>query len=545
MFDQRTIAVPDNRTRPVGHRRALRAVLGVVAMAAFVMVAAAPAPATADVAPPAQGTVAARVDRFLATQLSESAIPGAAVALTHGDQVLMVRGYGHDSTGAAVTPRSLFRVASLSKSFTALAVMQLVDAGLLNLDDRVQKHLPEFQMADPRAAQVTVRQLLDQTSGISDAVVPDLSRQQPTNPQDATRSLRTARLASAPGTKWSYANPNYQVAARLVEALSGEEFGQYLSRHIFEPAHMTSTTSTLTDDQPVPGLADGHLLAYGHAFPTAAFGSYTAGDGGIVSSAADMAQWLVVNAHAGQTSDGTRLVSSRGIRLLHTPSAPRVGYALGWSTRGPTSAPTRLDHSGSLFTFTSQQAVWPASGYGVVMLFNSGSPMALDQTAITHGVFDIIEGTTPPTKASHLTRTADSVLGGLTVLALVLGTLGVVRASRWARRRGGPVRTTLRMVPSVLVLAVGAAFPRLNEVLIGRDVTWRAAAYEWPALVAFVGAAVVAAAATVLARSWRWSAAHRATPQPTPTEPSSRRSGHVTSPQDGDTQPALSPAVVG
>src|SRR3954454_10256418 len=120
----------------------------------------------------------------------------------------MARGYGHDSTVASVTGDSLFRIASLSKAFTALAVMQLVDAGLLHLDDPVQQHLPEFQMEDPRAEQITVRELLDHTSGITDAVVPELSRPQPSTPKEATTSLRSARLASTPGTAWSYANPN-------------------------------------------------------------------------------------------------------------------------------------------------------------------------------------------------------------------------------------------------------------------------------------------------------------------------------------------------
>ncbi|WP_392545269.1 serine hydrolase domain-containing protein [Oryzobacter telluris] len=453
-----------------------------------------------------------QIDRFLTTALRESAIPGVAVALTRGDQVLMVGGYGHDSTGAAVTESSLFRVASLSKSFTALAVMQLVDAGLVDLDDSVQQHLPEFQMADPRSAQITVRQLLDQTSGITDAVVPELSRPQPSSPTDATTSLRSARLSSTPGTSWSYANPNYQVAARLVEALSGEEFGHYLRRHIFEPAQMAATTSTVTADQPVPGVAQGHLIAYGHAFPAPGFRSYATGDGGIVSSAADMARWLVVNAHDGRTADGTAVVSSRGLRLLHTPSAPRVGYALGWATRGPTNAPTRIEHSGSLFTFTAQQALWPASGYGVVLLFNSGSPMMLEQTAIVHGVFDIIEGKSPPSSGASPAAKLDAVLAVLTLAALALGTLGVLRAGRWARRRRGSAIRGLRMLPSVLVLAAGTAFPLLAKAWVGRDVTWSAAAYQWPAMVVFVFAVLLATAATVLARSWQWSRIDHAAP---------------------------------
>jgi len=476
----------------------------VTALIAVVLLAAAPMlPSGAD--PHRPGTVVAEIDRFLGEQLRVSAIPGAAVAVTRGDQVLMVRGYGHDSSGEAVTGDSLFRIASLSKSFTALAVMQLVDAGLLHLDDPVQDHLPEFQLADPRADQITVRQLLDHTSGLTDAVVPELSRPQPRTTAEATTSLRSARLASTPGTSWSYHNPNYQVAARLVEVISGEPFDRYLSRHIFEPARMVSSTSTTTDDQPVRGLTGGHVIAYRHAIPAPGLGTFSVGDGGVVSSAADMARWLIVHANRGQAPDGTRIVSGLGLRVLHTPSAPRVGYALGWATHGPAGAPTRLDHSGSLLTFTSEEALWPASGYGVVLLFNAGSPMMLDQTAIVHGVFDIIEGTAPPSSGPRLAATLDTVLAAVTLAALTLGACGVVRAARWARRRrAAPLHTVLGLLPAVMVLGAGAAFPRLAEAWIERDVTWRAAAYGWPALVVFVLAGLLAAAATLLARGWQW-----------------------------------------
>jgi hypothetical protein len=278
---------------------------------------------------------------------------------------------------------------------------------------------------------------------------------------------------------------------------------------------MASTTSTLTDGQSVPGLAEGHVIAYGHATAAPAFGTFTGGDGGIVSSAADMARWLVVNADGGRAANGTRIVSREGMRLLHTARAPRVGYALGWGTHGPASAPTRLEHSGSLFTFTSEEAIWPASGYGVVLLFNAGSPMELDQTAIVHGVFDIIEGTAPPSGGPKLAARLDAVLALLTLAALTLGVCGVVRARRWARsRRGAPLRTVLSLLPAVMVLGVGAAFPRLAEAWMGRDVTWRAAVYGWPALVVFVLAALVAAAATLLARAWQWGRTNGANPFP-------------------------------
>jgi CubicO group peptidase (beta-lactamase class C family) len=513
----------DASTRRPGRHGVRRAALGITGVATALLLAAALPAASAPHPHPAarHGTVATQVDRFLTAQLDDSAIPGAAVAVTRGDRVLLVRGYGHTATDTPVTGNSLFRIASLSKSFTALAVMQLVDAGLLGLDDPVMEHLPEFAMADPRAGQVTVRQLLDHTSGITDAVVPDLSRAQPNNPSDATTSLRSARLATTPGTTYSYANPNYQVAARLVEVLSGEPFGEYLRRHIFEPAGMAATTSTATDDQPVRGLADGHLIAYGHAFTAPAYRFYTAGDGGIVSSASDMARWLIVNTNRGRTADGTQILTGRGMRRLHTASAPRSGYALGWGTHGPTSAPTRLEHSGNLFTFTSEEALWPASGYAVVLLFNSGSPMMLDQTAIVHGVFDIIEGRTPPASGPHAAARIDTVLAVLTLTALTLNASGVARAGRWVRRRRRtPLLAVLSLLPPALVLGAAAAFPWLAEAWIERDVTWRAAAYEWPAVFVFVAAALLAAASTLLARSWRWWRRDRGDDAPTSDAPS-------------------------
>jgi CubicO group peptidase (beta-lactamase class C family) len=189
-----------DRTRRRG--RATRPFTGVAArgwvtvLLTVVLLAVAPTP-PADANPRQPDTVVTEVDRFLGAQLKGSAVPGATVAVIRGDRVLMARGYGHDSTGAAVTGDSLFRIASLSKSFTALAVQQLVDAGLLHLDEPVQDHLPEFQLADPRAGQITVRQLLDHTSGLTDAVVPELTRPQPRTTAEATANLRSARLASA------------------------------------------------------------------------------------------------------------------------------------------------------------------------------------------------------------------------------------------------------------------------------------------------------------------------------------------------------------
>ena len=457
-------------------------------------------------------SVAAAVDELVRDEVAASSIPGAAVAITRGDEILLVRGYGHDSRGAPVSGSTPFRLASLSKSFTSLAVLQLVDAGRLSLDDRVVQHLPDFRLADPRGADITVRQLLDQTSGLADRTFPDLDRRQPTSTNEAVASMSPAHLVAAPGTRWNYHNPNYHVAARLVEVLSGEGFEDYLRHHVFEPAGMDATSTTIMSTDPVAGLASGHVVAYGR--PIAAEGptTFEAGAGGVVSTATDMAGWLIVHAGGGQAADGARLVSERATTEMHT-GRPPVGYALGWGTEGPVDAPTRLQHSGNLLTYSAFQAVLPDSGYGVVLLFNSGSAFLLEQSAIFEGVLDVVEGADVITRGPRSSTTErDAVLASSTAAVMLLGVRGVLTSRRWAARHGSSgARAMLRVVPLLGVVGLVAAFPRLAEALYGdRDVTWLAAAYGWPALVVFAAASLAAAAATVVARLSRMGR-HRAT----------------------------------
>lgn len=459
------------------------------------------------------------VDRFLREQIDAASIPGAAVAITHGDQVVHVAGFGHDSSGAPVTGETLFRVASLSKSFTALAVMQLVDEHRLRLGDPVVEHLPEFRLADPRGADITVRQVLQQTSGLTDSQVHELSREQPDSLADSVIALRSAQLRAAPGTQWNYTNPNYEIAARLVEVVAGEPFDTYLRDHVLRPAGMTSALTVDYDDQDVPGLGDGHTVAYGHAFAVDGPHAFEAGAGGVVASAADMAQWLIVQTNQGRAADGTRVVSDRSLAEQHTPGAQTHGYALGWDTDGPLDAPIRLEHTGSLLTWSSYMEIVPDSGYGVVVLLNAGSGLLLDQAGIFYGVRDIIEGTnlTPPGPAGTRlnSTTLDMALGLLTLAVLLLGARGVLRAGLWARRRKHKswIVVGVRTLPHVTVLAAVAAFPQLTGSLIGREVTWEAAAYGWPALTIFFGTVLLATCATLVSRAWQMARRDTSDPQ--------------------------------
>lgn len=198
----------------------------------------------------------AAVERFVTAQLRRTGLPGVSVAITRDDQVLHTGGYGHDSAGAPVTARTPMRVASLSKSFTALAVMRLVEAGQVSLDNPVRSYLDDFRLADRRGAGITVRQLLNQTSGLTDAEFPESRRPRPPRSlQEAVAQMHVAHLDHDPGTRWQYHNPNYHVVARLVEVVSGEQFATYLRRHVLDPLGMTTTTIVDDTRQAVPGRA--------------------------------------------------------------------------------------------------------------------------------------------------------------------------------------------------------------------------------------------------------------------------------------------------
>jgi len=133
-------------------------------VAAVLLVARVPASAAAP-----EPTDRAAIDRFLAAGLVATGVPGMAVAITHGADVVHVAGYGTDGRGRSVTPRTPFRIGSLTKSFTAAAVLQLVESGRVDLDAPVQTYLPGFTTADADVSRrITVRHLLNQTSGIAD-----------------------------------------------------------------------------------------------------------------------------------------------------------------------------------------------------------------------------------------------------------------------------------------------------------------------------------------------------------------------------------------
>ncbi|HEX2996250.1 MAG TPA: serine hydrolase domain-containing protein, partial [Anaerolineales bacterium] len=258
------------------------------------------------------------IDEFLQTQVKANRIPGMAVAIVQGDQIIFAKGYGEAMPGKSVTPQTQFYIGSVTKGFTALAIMQLVEQGRLELDAPVQKYLPWFKVADPEASrQITIRNLLNHTSGLGERGDPHVDAYT-TSIEEEVRQLADVRPTAPAGSQYQYYNPNYRVLGLLIEQVSGESYSDYMDKHVFKPLGMLVTT---TDPTEAPNLAQGYCRAFGFALPRSQASIRIPGavsSGGIITSAEDMARYLLAQLHNRQ-ANGEPMLAPESLAALRTP----------------------------------------------------------------------------------------------------------------------------------------------------------------------------------------------------------------------------------
>src|SRR5919202_2819982 len=226
----------------------MRSLSTVRAFALPIALAVAFTPLIATAAPGRAQTIdsATRIDEYLRGRMPDLRTPGLSVVVVDGEQVLLSRGYGfadHEA-GTPMTQDTLVQIASTNKGMIALAMMQLVERGLVDLDAPVTRYLPTFSMDDERAAEITVRQTLSHTAGIPAGIHTD-GAQDDQALQRRVASLASVKLSRAPGTGYEYANDGYSVAGLVIQTVSGQPYEDYLAAHVFEPLGMARTTFDL------------------------------------------------------------------------------------------------------------------------------------------------------------------------------------------------------------------------------------------------------------------------------------------------------------
>ncbi|HEY6543615.1 MAG TPA: serine hydrolase domain-containing protein [Dokdonella sp.] len=313
----------------------------------------------------------ARMDRIESMmQAYDGQVPGASLLVLRDGEAVVRRAWGMADleAGVAATPATNYRLASVSKQFTAAAVLLLVQDGRLSLDDTAGRWLPSLP---PASARVTLHQLLTHSAGLvdyEDLMGEDWQGQ--IVDAGVLRLLeREDRTLFAPGHGWRYSNSAYALLALIVERASGRAYPDFLRERIFLPLGMRSTLARVDGGPAVPQRAYGYSKVDGRWQRTdQSTTSAVLGDGGIHSSIDDLAKW-----DAALQDD--RLLDARSRALAFAPHVASVGepwqahYGYGWRITGET-----LWHSGESIGFRNVIVRWPARRLTVIVLGNRNDP---------------------------------------------------------------------------------------------------------------------------------------------------------------------------
>lgn len=286
----------------------------------------------------------------------------------HGKALLQkVWGHADRETGAAVTLDTQFRLGSMNKMFTAIATLQLVEAGKLALDDTVGKHLSDYPNNDV-ASKVTVRHLLTHTGGTGDIFGPEFTENRLTlrEHSDYVKLYRARALTHEPGAEYRYSNYGYVLLGALIEKVSGMSYYQYVRSMVFQPAGMESTDSLPEADE-VPNRAIGYMRRDGAWVSNADTLPWrgTAAGGGY-STVGDLLRFA-------QALESGMLISKTMLAEATRPQAQQYGYGFEVWEEGPLQS---YGHAGGAPGMNGDLRVFPQLGYVIVGLSNLDPPAA-------------------------------------------------------------------------------------------------------------------------------------------------------------------------
>lgn len=323
------------------------------------------------------------VDAYISAKMEEFGIPGAALVIVQDDQIVHLRAFGvADASGHLVTPQTPFFTGSTGKSITALAIMQLVEAGRIKLDANVQTYLPWFRVADAKASQIiSVRQLLNMMSGIPRSIGQEQLANDDVSDsaiENNVRALAKIELIAPPGEQYEYSNANYVTLGMIIQAVTGQSFETYIKEFIFKPLDMQNSFVSKTEAEQ-DGLAVGYQKWFGIpvASPNLPFsrGSLPAGE--LILSAEDFGHYLIAQLNNGNYQ-GVSLLSPAGIVEMHQPPANTLGvttsYGMGWEVQRFQNEKV-LSHDGAVPGYTSAMFLVPEENLAFAMVMNTYNPM--------------------------------------------------------------------------------------------------------------------------------------------------------------------------
>lgn len=312
-------------------------------------------------------------------------VPGASIAIFHeGELTTAVAGVVNVNTGVEVTPETVTQIGSITKVFTTTLVMQLVDEGTVELDERVVRYLPDLRLKDREALQqITVKMLLNHTSGIDGEMLPDHGHDEETIEKGIVRYAELGQLFD-PGAELSYCNAGMVIAGYLAQRLTGKSWYRLVRERIFEPLQMKNAAA-LPEEAVLHRVSVGHYLhpATQRLVPTSfVFLPLSLAPAGstLMMSARDLIAFAMAHMALGVGANGNRILSAHSAKAMQhlTVNNRGKGYTyidmgLGWMV----SDDGLLHHGGGSPGIISMLYAYPERDFAVAILTNADYPLGL------------------------------------------------------------------------------------------------------------------------------------------------------------------------
>lgn len=316
---------------------------------------------------PSAADIAAKTDEYMNALLKVKGVGGTVLISRNGERIVN-RGYGYADAEAKVpnAPNTKFRIGSITKQFTAAAVLLLQEKGKLSVKDPACKYLED---CPETWKQVTIHQLLSHTSGITNfTALPEFrsKKSEDLKPYDVLAMVKSLPLRSTPGEKFEYSNTNYTILGIIIEKTSGKTYDSFLKESIFDRLKLTDTGYDFGKER-LPNAALGYSKRGDEVVPAAAISMqvpYAAG--ALYSTVGDLYKWQ-------EALLGGDLLKTDSLSAMLTPNLNGYGYGIG---KGAISGRERIAHAGGIDGFSSNIAILPVEKVVVIVLLNSDAVMA-------------------------------------------------------------------------------------------------------------------------------------------------------------------------
>ena len=309
-----------------------------------------------------------KIDADVADLLNHAHTQGATIAIIRNRSILYTRGYGLSDVARSLpaSVRTHYEIGSITKQFTAAAILKCKEAGKISLDASLATYLPSI----PHAKEVTIRQLLTHSSGYEDYTsVPSFEAvaSTPATFEQLVSTASSKPLAFLPGTQFAYSNTNYLILGRVVEITSGQTWEAFVKKHLFVPAGLTET-ATMAEESQLVDMAHGYAYIKGQAVESKPISeSWASSAGGIVSTTEDLQKW-------GRALTSGQIISVADYELLTTPAklsdGTDSGYGFGMKIDHFEGQP-RVWHSGNTSGYDGSDQFFPAQNVRIIVLTNT------------------------------------------------------------------------------------------------------------------------------------------------------------------------------